>query len=127
MKFIIASLLGLTAADRTISDTDLNMKFLHYLAKYGKEYKTTEEFNFRKAIFEANYDLVYSHNSNPNKRFTMGLNKFADWTDEEYGSHNNNSRLNEGHKETGRRLRAKKAPFEGAHHGPAAEYMDWRT
>lgn len=126
MKFIIASLLGLTAAGKSISDEDLNIKFLHFLAKYGKDYKSKEEFEFRKAIFEANYELVYSHNSNPDKRFTMGMNKFADLTDEEYSGHHKHDIQAPKHQDTGRRLRARRDPFEGKHHGPVQESLDWR-
>lgn len=37
---------------------DLTEKFLNYLAKYGKNYPTTEEFVFRRSWFERNHNFI---------------------------------------------------------------------
>jgi C1A family cysteine protease len=84
------------------------------LAKYGKSYATKEEYNFRLELFTKTMTHITKENARNDITFTMAVNQFADWTDEEY-----------------KRLLSYKPPAEGvAHHyvefpqsnGP----IDWR-
>ena len=63
-----------------------DLDYLRHLSKYGKSYLTREEYDFRKAIFEANMAKVQAHNSDPDSEFQLGENHMADWTDDEYKS-----------------------------------------
>ena len=65
-----------------ISQTD--MEFLKYVAKFGKSYGTKEEFEFRADTFKATLAKVFEENSKNDNTFTVGLNKFADWTPAEF-------------------------------------------
>lgn len=59
-------------------------EFTQYVAKYGKSYGTAEEFLFREAQFVAKRALFEKINAENGNTFTVGVNKFSDWTQEEY-------------------------------------------
>ena len=61
-----------------------DMEFLKYVAKYGKSYGTKEEFEFRADQFKKNFASLLEENSRNENTFTVGINKFADWTPAEY-------------------------------------------
>jgi xylem cysteine proteinase len=65
----------------TAEPSGIESLFTSFVAKYGKMYGTKEEFMFRLEQFKANYAKISSHNGDS---FTLGLNKFADYTHEEY-------------------------------------------
>jgi C1A family cysteine protease len=59
-------------------------EFTQYVAKYGKNYGTVEEYKFREAQFLAKKAAFAQHNSNNGNTYTVGINKFSDWTTAEY-------------------------------------------
>jgi|LauGreDrversion4_2_1035121.scaffolds.fasta_scaffold290379_1 KDEL-tailed cysteine endopeptidase len=61
-----------------------DMEFIKYVAKFGKSYGTKEEFEFRSDLFKKNLALLAEENSRNDNTFTVGINKFADWTPSEY-------------------------------------------
>jgi KDEL-tailed cysteine endopeptidase len=61
-----------------------DMEFLKYIAKFGKSYGTKEEFEFRAEQFKKNLALLAEENARNENTFTVGINKFADWTPAEY-------------------------------------------
>jgi len=61
-----------------------NNDFMEHVAAYGLSYGTTEEFEFRKAIFESKAAEDIEINSNPENTFTVGHNFMSTWTDAEY-------------------------------------------
>lgn len=54
---------------------------MRFVARYDKSFGTKEEYEARSWIFKTNLDLIRQHAGDS---FTLGLNKFADWTQEEY-------------------------------------------
>jgi len=80
MRFALAALAAVTNA--TIMNS-MDFKFINYVAQHNKVFKTTEEFNFRKQIFEEADREIEEHNQT-NSTYTLGHNKFSDWTHEEY-------------------------------------------
>lgn len=62
--------------------------FISWGAQYNKQYKDADEFKLRLATFLSNVDQleqIYSETEFLSEDLhEMGLNKFADWTDEEY-------------------------------------------
>ena len=58
-------------------------QFLDFIAQHGKSYGTKEEFQFRKEQFFKNLAEAKSM-LEENSTFTVGANKFADWTAAEY-------------------------------------------
>ena len=60
--------------------------FIEYIAKFGKSYKSKEEYNYRLSIFEKNYAEVMHHNllQSTQESYSKGLTHLADWSEEEY-------------------------------------------
>ena len=56
-----------------------------FIAKYGRSYNSVEEFDFRRRIFEAHVAYYKKFNSEGHT-WTLGVNQFADMTDEEIKS-----------------------------------------
>jgi C1A family cysteine protease len=63
---------------------DVSADFTQYVAKYGKNYGTVEEFKFREAQFIAKKTAFAEHNGNNGNTYTVGVNQFSDWTAAEY-------------------------------------------
>jgi KDEL-tailed cysteine endopeptidase len=61
-------------------------EFTQYVAKWGKNYGTVEEFNFRQAQFVTKKAALAEHNAQNGNTYTVGVNKFSDWTAAEYKS-----------------------------------------
>lgn len=59
-------------------------EFVQYLAKHGKSYQTKEEFLFREKLYNAKKITHAKINSQNGNTFTVGPNKFSDWTEAEY-------------------------------------------
>ena len=57
-------------------------QYMQYVAIEGKSYLTTEEFQLRKALYIQSDAIIEAHNES-NSSFTLGHNKFSDWTDYE--------------------------------------------
>jgi len=58
--------------------------FEQYKADYGKKYRDAGEEQYRKTIFLRNLVKIESHNVNPSKSYTQGVNQFTDLLDEEF-------------------------------------------
>jgi len=54
------------------------------VTKFGKNYGTVEEFRFREKLFNEKRATNAKINSQNANTFTVGLNKFSDWTSAEY-------------------------------------------
>jgi hypothetical protein len=61
-----------------------DVRFNNYLAMYGKSYGTKEEFEFRKEQFLQNLAMYQEVTSQNDVTFSLGINKFADWTEAEF-------------------------------------------
>ena len=74
------------SADATFLQLDESeFKFAQYIAKFGKNYQTSEEFQLRKQEFLRNLAAMREA-VDENSTFTLGENQFTDWTQEEYRS-----------------------------------------
>lgn len=60
--------------------------FLTWSAKFNKNYQTSEEFESRFSIFLQNTEEMYSQEEFLQDGHELELNKFADWTDDEYSN-----------------------------------------
>ena len=86
--YTIIAVLAVIAATYMIFHPDaqnyeMMQRYQQYLAEYGKSYNNAQEFEFRFQIFMDNVQLIDAHNAQEST-FTMGVNQFADWTNEEY-------------------------------------------
>jgi cathepsin L len=67
------------------ASTQTNAAFSKWVSQYKKQYKGTKEFSLRRKIFTQNLQLIQEHNAK-NLSFTLGLNQFADLTNQEFQS-----------------------------------------
>jgi hypothetical protein len=61
----------------------VNLAHQKWMLDQKKVYGSPKELEFRLQVFHKAYNMVTEHNSNPKKSYTMGLNQFADMTDDE--------------------------------------------
>jgi len=66
----------------TLSSDDV--EFLKFVSKYGKSYGTKEEYELRADTFKDTLAKIAEENSKNDNSFTVGINKFADWTPSEF-------------------------------------------
>jgi C1A family cysteine protease len=91
MKSVLSSALLLAAATAfkfndvldLINTVNEEVDFVSYVAKYGKLYKSMDEYLMRSEIFKSNVKFINEHNAEGHS-YTLGINEFSDWTDEEY-------------------------------------------
>ena len=97
--------------------TTSDMEFLKHVTKFGKSYGTHEEFALRADIFKTTLAKISEENSKNDNTFRLAVNKFADWTPEEYSSLL-------GYKSSGRtkNTRSLRSSF-----GDIPAPVDWRT
>lgn len=60
------------------------MQYLKFMAKYGRSYETKEEFALRSSLFRKALQAITESNSRNDVDYRLAVNKFADWTPEEY-------------------------------------------
>ena len=63
---------------------DLDSEFLRFVSVHGKSYKTKEELQMRQMIFKNNLAKIQEENRNQENSFSLALNKYADWTPQEF-------------------------------------------
>ena len=61
-----------------------DMQFMKFVSKYGKSYGTKAELEFRQEQFKTNLAVIAQENSSNGNTYTLGTNKFTDYTEEEY-------------------------------------------
>lgn len=71
---------------QAIGHTRHALSFARYIHRFGKRYDTVEEMKLRYEVFTENVKLIRSAN-NKDLPYRLGLNKFADWTWEEFRRH----------------------------------------
>jgi len=81
MKTIFASAL-LACASATVM-TQADYEFLNFITTHGKSYGTTEEFEYRRQIFNETHARIEAFNAAQNTS-TVGHNKFSDMDANEY-------------------------------------------
>ena len=64
--------------------TTEDMEFLKFVSQHGRSYGTKEEFELRSQIFKETLARVQLENQLAENTFTVGINKFADWTPQEF-------------------------------------------
>ena len=64
-------------------DNQTELEFANFVGKYGRQYKTSEEYQMRRGLFITNLQKIRQINSEQNS-FRAGVNKFTDMSDEEY-------------------------------------------
>ena len=88
-------------------------------SQFNKTYGGPEE-KVRFNIFKKNHKLVQLHNANPNKKYTVALNQFADLTNKEFATIYTGAKKPEGKTYCD-------APEEMLSVRAAPDTLDWRT
>ncbi|KAI3904364.1 hypothetical protein MKW92_007757 [Papaver armeniacum] len=73
-----------SAASSTRTEKEMNDLYESWLIKHGKVYNTLGEKERRFEIFKDNLKFIDEHNSQIGLSYKVGLNKFADLTNDEY-------------------------------------------
>eukprot|EP00352_Strombidinopsis_acuminata_P003269 CAMPEP_0176378640 /NCGR_PEP_ID=MMETSP0126-20121128/29774_1 /TAXON_ID=141414 ORGANISM="Strombidinopsis acuminatum, Strain SPMC142" /NCGR_SAMPLE_ID=MMETSP0126 /ASSEMBLY_ACC=CAM_ASM_000229 /LENGTH=151 /DNA_ID=CAMNT_0017741047 /DNA_START=14 /DNA_END=469 /DNA_ORIENTATION=- len=71
-------------ATYTYANSLNEVNYMKYVTEFNKSYATREEFDFRMARFLELDNIINEHNSTKNQTWTLGHNKFSDWTEQEY-------------------------------------------
>lgn len=82
LLFIFATLAS-QAESRLLQTSSLYDTHEQWMARYGRVYKDSVEKEKRADIFNANVEYIESFNKG-NKPYKLGLNKFADLTNDEF-------------------------------------------
>lgn len=64
--------------------TEDEQAFVKFMSHHRKSYATKEEYEFRLNIFRKTLENINTENANPANTFTLGVNKFADWSPAEW-------------------------------------------
>lgn len=92
------------------------------MSKFGKVYASEEEKQKRFLIFKENLEFVEAFNAAGDKSYKVGLNAFADQTNEEFkASRNGYIRVN------GRDSSRNETPFRYANVTALPATVDWRS
>nr|GMD06784.1 senescence-specific cysteine protease SAG12-like [Ipomoea batatas] len=91
MLFLITIILGvwsccLVASSRVTFDSENSMRLRHqqWMAHHGKVYADASEEDMRFNVFKNNVERIETFNAGPDKGYKLGVNKFADLTNEEF-------------------------------------------
>ncbi|XP_057460598.1 senescence-specific cysteine protease SAG39-like [Actinidia eriantha] len=83
LLFILGALAS-QATSRSLQDASLYERHKQWMARYGRAYKDTKEEEKRFNIFKDNVEYIESSNKATNKPYKLGVNQFADLTNEEF-------------------------------------------
>eukprot|EP01111_Echinosteliopsis_oligospora_P014271 TRINITY_DN5344_c0_g1_i2.p1 TRINITY_DN5344_c0_g1~~TRINITY_DN5344_c0_g1_i2.p1 ORF type:complete len:158 (+),score=32.54 TRINITY_DN5344_c0_g1_i2:47-520(+) len=86
MKGTLAIIIAILCTGATLAsytEKEYQTSFTNWMQEHKKEY-SSEEFKIRFEIFSKNMDYVAAWNADPSHTHQVGLNLFADLTNEEY-------------------------------------------
>nr|GMD08364.1 senescence-specific cysteine protease SAG39-like [Ipomoea batatas] len=81
------------AASRTLSDSLMVERHEQWMAQYGRVYRDEVEKAKRYNIFKENVEYIESFNKAGNKPYKLGINQFADLTNQEFRASRNGYKL----------------------------------
>ncbi|XP_048560291.1 senescence-specific cysteine protease SAG39-like [Triticum urartu] len=114
---------GTVTSARELND-DLSMAAKHenWMAQYGRVYKDTTEKMRRFEVFKANVEFIETFNAQ-NHKFWLGVNQFADITNDEFRTTNTNKGL----KANPMRVLSTGFRYENLSFDALPATMDWRA
>merc|ERR1719326_310882 len=74
---------------------DEKAEFDAFAKKHQKKYKNHVEYRKRYTVWKDNLDFVRKWNSDGSRNFNVGMNEFADLTDDEFAASYLNSNLHD--------------------------------
>ncbi|KAH7861744.1 hypothetical protein Vadar_030249 [Vaccinium darrowii] len=106
------------AMSRRLPDASISEKHKQWMARYGRVYKDQEEERQRLKIFKDNVEYIESSNRAANKPYKLGVNEFADLTNEEFKLRNKFKSHS--------RLSTTRSSFKYENVADVPPIMDWR-
>lgn len=85
---LLFGFLALEANARTLEDASMYERHEQWMAQYGKGYKDSYEKESRYQVFKDNVQRIEAFNNAGNKPYKLGINQFADLTNEEFKARN---------------------------------------
>jgi hypothetical protein len=80
-----SSLLSQIEVGKTeLTEAELRVAFAEFVQTYQKAYEASEEIFHRLDVFSRNVHRIRTHNSQANHSYDLGINQFADMTEEEW-------------------------------------------
>jgi len=76
--------LAFGATSRTLQEVSMIERHEQWMASYGKVYKDAQEKEKRFQIFKGNVQYIETFNGAGTKPYKLGINQFADLTNEEF-------------------------------------------
>ncbi|XP_010939512.2 senescence-specific cysteine protease SAG39 [Elaeis guineensis] len=120
LKLIVLGVWVSAATARGIADVPISTRHEQWMARYGRVYKDAVEKERRFQIFKDNHNYIESVNRAGNRKYKLGLNQFADMTNEEFkASHLGFKPMHLAKSATG--------SFQYANLTDVSDSMDWRT
>ncbi|MED6139206.1 hypothetical protein PIB30_081709 [Stylosanthes scabra] len=86
---LCSGFLAFQVMSRSLQDVSMYERHEQWMARYGKVYKDLQEREKRFRIFEENVNYIEASNNAGNKPYKLGINQFADLTNEEFKSSRN--------------------------------------
>ncbi|WCJ32699.1 Cysteine proteinases superfamily protein [Euphorbia peplus] len=122
MSFAIFFLFGALAshamAVRTLEDVSLQTMHEQWMSIYGRVYKDSNEKEMRFNIFKQNVQFIESFNKDEGRSYKLGINKFADLTNEEFKTSRNGFK--------GHMCSEQEGPFRYGNVSAVPTSVDWR-
>jgi len=95
-SFFFAPLSAMVHGRRRLfpSNDDMWAEFKTFIQTYHRQYESADELQSRFDIFRQNLRTIIAHNADSSQNFTMGINRFADLTADEFRASYISSGLN---------------------------------
>ncbi|KAL3533792.1 hypothetical protein ACH5RR_007313 [Cinchona calisaya] len=117
IAFMLLTILASQATCLNSSEASMTVKHEQWTAKYRRVYKDATEKAYRYKIFKKNVEFIESFNKVGTWPYKLGINVFADLTNEEFQKAYNRYKPREGGKST---------PFKYGNITSIPSSMDWR-
>ncbi|XP_059657329.1 senescence-specific cysteine protease SAG39-like [Cornus florida] len=113
--------MGISAVtSRTLNEVSMIDRHEQWMARYGRVYKDSVEKEMRFKIFNDNMEFIESFNNAGTKSYKLGVNEFADLTNEEFHASRNGYKMSSNMKSS----KTTSFRYENVTAVPAS--MDWR-
>ncbi|KAK4268179.1 hypothetical protein QN277_024867 [Acacia crassicarpa] len=89
LALVLLGMLAFQASSRILPDASMQERHEQWMIQYGKVYKDIQEKEKRFNIFQQNVEYIEGFNRDGTKPYKLGLNQFADLTNEEFTASRN--------------------------------------
>lgn len=120
VAFFILGAWNYQAMSRTLYDASMSTRHEQWMERHGRVYKDAMEKDRRLQIFKDNVEFIESFNNAGNKSYKLGINQFADQTNEEFRA------LRNGFRPSKTRMLSDEASFMYENIGAVPSSIDWR-